>query len=96
MFILKSLSAWGIRDQNKRKAIFSRLQKQQAYITFLKETHNTPDVYSMFFFFLIYGAYVFILNLTRISRGMTTYILDSLGRQTGIWLIKKNFSLVKA
>ena len=43
-FKIISLNARGIRDLNKRKAIFSWLQKQKADIAFLQETYSTPDV----------------------------------------------------
>ena len=43
-FKVISLNARGIRDLNKRKAIFSWLQEQKADIAFLQETYSTPDV----------------------------------------------------
>ena len=43
-FKLISLNARGIRDFQKRKAIFSWIKKQNADIAFLQETHSTPEI----------------------------------------------------
>ena len=66
-FKIITLSARGIRDQDKRNAIFSWLQKQQTYIIFLKETHNTPEVYSICFC-LIYAVPFFFSGNPHIHR----------------------------
>ena len=43
-FKLISLNARGIRDFQKRKAIFSWIKKQNADIAFLQETYSTPEI----------------------------------------------------
>ena len=39
-----SLNARGIRDLQKRKSIFTWIEKQKADITFLQETCSTPEI----------------------------------------------------
>ena len=39
-----SLNARGIRDLQKRKSIFTWIEKQKADITFLQETYSTPEI----------------------------------------------------
>ena len=43
-FKIMSLNARGIRDLQKRKSIFTWIEKQKADITFLQETYSTPEI----------------------------------------------------
>ena len=42
-FDVFSLNVWGIRDQAKRRGIFSFLKDQKANIFFLQETYSEPN-----------------------------------------------------
>lgn len=39
-----SLNARGIRDLQKRKSIFTWIEKQKSDITLLQETYSTPEI----------------------------------------------------
>ena len=75
-FKIISLNARGIRDLNKRKAIFSWLQKQKADIAFLQETYSTPDVVEKWKF--QWPGKIFYSHGTNHSKGVMILVSDRL------------------
>ena len=75
-FKIISLNARGIRDLNKRKAIFSWLQKQKADIVFLQETYSTPGVVEKWKF--QWPGKIFYSHGTNHSKGVMILVSDRL------------------
>ena len=71
-----SLNARGIRDLNKRKSIFSWLQRQKADIAFLQETYSTCDVVDKWRF--QWPGKFFYSHGTNHSKGVMILVSDKL------------------
>ena len=75
-FKLISLNARGIRDFQKRKAIFSWIKKQNADIAFLHETYSTPEIVDEWKF--QWHGNVYYSHGTNHSKGVLILVSDKL------------------
>ena len=71
-FDVFSLNVWGIRDQIKRRSVFSFLKDQKAYIYFLQETYSEPNDEKVWK--KEWGGEVFFSHGTKHSKGVCILI----------------------
>ena len=75
-FELISLNARGIRDFQKRQAIFSWIKKQNADIAFLQETYSTPEIVDEWKF--QWHGNIYYSHGTNHSKGVLILVSDKL------------------
>ena len=75
-FKLISLNARGIREFQKREAIFSWIKKQNADIAFLQETYSTPEIVDEWKF--QWHGNIYYSHGTNHSKGVLILVSDKL------------------